>query len=214
MNKKKAIKLGVSLSLVGALGVGATFAMFSDNTDPLTNTFALSEKGIGITLDEQVWNGEGRTDEGNNYTELVSGQTVDKDPTVSIMPDSLNANVFVKVVNSNGDNLSYNKDNIGDECWKDITESVENNKDNALYFVYNGSKAMNSNEEGDIYKIIPNNPEITLLEPVFTQVTVKDFDAESKPTKLENIIVKAAAVQADSVSDKDALSKAIELLND
>lgn len=223
MNKKNMAKLGVSLGLVGALGVGATLAMLSDKTDDVTNTFALSQNGIGIRMDEAKWNGTGRTTQ-NNYTGLVAGQTVDKDPTVYISAKSVNANVFVKVTNDNAGNLTYNNINIYDQesnpngAWEDITNQLDDKykQPGVKYYVYRGNTENSSAEKdtGDDYYVVPTDEDNeTQLTPVFTKVTVVDFTSNNKPSSLNNIVVRAAAVQADSVTDEAALEQALDLLN-
>lgn len=217
MNKKNMAKLGVSLGLVSALGVGATLAMLSNKTDTLVNTFTASDKGIGITLDEKVYGGEGRTSTGNNYNDLVPGQTVVKDPTVYITENSLNCNVFVKVTNANGENLTHDTDNIGEgRAWLDVTDKVSNPGDGIKYYAYMGTNATGTVEQGDNYKVVATSSQKTTLTPVFNNVTVKDNNSEDGTgvkLELSNITVKAAAVQADSVTDEQALQKAVVLLN-
>lgn len=213
MNKKNMVKMGLSLGLVGALGVGATLAMLTDKTHDLTNTFALSTKGINIILDEEdVTNPPQRTQTGNNYGELLSGDVRKKDPTVTVEKDSLNANIFVKVTNLNGNALTYDVTNIGDgKQWLDVTADVDPAApEGTKYYVYMSGQG--KKEEGDTYSVVATSTNDQKLTPVFNEITVADFDNDTKP-KLQNIVVRAAAVQADHVTDEEALAKAVELLN-
>ena len=101
MNKKKIVSLCLVLALAITAAIGGTMAYFTD-TDAQTNTFTAGK--VGIDLDEAVVTpdnddnliakGEERTEDGQvqNY-ELHPGQTVTKDPTITVDSDSKNAYV-------------------------------------------------------------------------------------------------------------------------
>lgn len=232
MNKKNMLKMGVSLGLVGALGVGATLALLSDKTNTLTNTFAVSTKGISIKLDEtdiRKTDGSRISVGGNNYGTLVSGQSVKKDPMVTVNAESLNANVFVKVTN-NSEFVKYDTENIGpDKAWLDVTDevkeikgndgnkkySVDNNTKFYVYMKSTGNPEAVKDPTGDTYGVIASSDDDQPLDKVFNNITVNNFDNAGRPSTDENknITVRAAAVQADAVTDAVALDTAVELLN-
>lgn len=212
MEKKQLAKLGVSLGLVAALGAGATLAYLSDNAGPLTNTFVFTEKGIELTLDEAKYgstNGE-RTDIGNNYTELVANQLLEKDPTVTVKANSLNSNVFVSVTNANAEDILRITD-LNSESWTEINPSDYGMKavDNTTYYVYDGIKGTGVVETDDAFKVVPNANTNTVLEDVFEHVQVGNVEGS---TTFTDIVIKAAAVQADSATDADAATTALGLL--
>lgn len=115
MKNKKALKMGLSLLLVGVVGVGATLAYLSDKTDTMTNTFTVG-KGYNndedgspaLVLDETALNGAeansnfpagdepGRTLDGVDYT-FTPGADYSKDPDVHLRADSVASYVFVKI---------------------------------------------------------------------------------------------------------------------
>ncbi len=221
MKKKSIITLIATLTLVGALGVGATLAYMTDSTGTLTNKFVFAEAGIGLELDEA------KVDENNKatsdrisagtagaeqtYAKLVPGSLIDKDPTVTVLADSVNCNVFVSVNNANGTNLTIN-DMSAD--WVEITAADYGFTAAAdtKYYVYAGADATGVIEEGDTYKVVANSTEDLRLTPVFTQVQVSPDLASAPEGGLSDIVIKAVAVQADSCTDNDAVVEALGML--
>lgn len=206
MNKKNTARTLTGLALVGLMGVGATLAYLSDSTGPVTNSFALSTKGISITLDEALKDGSGRTDVGNDYGEVVPGEVIAKDPQVHVVANSLDANVFVKVTNPNGANLTITDLNV--DAW----EMVET-KGDSTYYVY--KKGAAPTEAADAYTVVKSSDQQQDLAKVFEHVQVKDYQnsEEMKDITLKPIVIKAAAVQAKGVTDQQALTQAKELLD-
>ena len=118
MNKKKLTTTLASLALVGALGIGATLAYLSDQSDPITNTFTVGN-GYEPTTDDPksaIWideakigddrpgekkytdeEGEDRTLTGNDYINIQAGSTITKDPTVRLTQKSVKSHIIVKV---------------------------------------------------------------------------------------------------------------------
>lgn len=108
MKKKQIVKLGLTLGLVGAIGVGGTLAILSQKTDAVVNTFAVGD-GItaqDITIDEtnveaKDWNGEmSDTDRDmtNSYT-ITPGVSLVKDPQVHVEESAADCYVFINVHN-------------------------------------------------------------------------------------------------------------------
>ena len=107
MKRKSMVQIATAMMLMAALIVGGTLAYFTD-TDAQTNTFTAGK--VGIKLDEVivesddndnlVGTGE-RTEESQEY-KLHPGIVVDKDPTITVDEDSLDAYVGA-VVKVRGD---------------------------------------------------------------------------------------------------------------
>lgn len=219
MNKKKLITMLTALALVGAIGVGATLAYLSDKTDELTNTFKFAENGIGIELDEaKVDNNNKATNERVNagqtqeYKNIIPGMILDKDPTVTITEKSLNCNVFVSVKNANAEDVLKIND-LDANAWAEVDPSTYGLKaaDATKYYVYQGTKATtNVVEEGDSFKVVVTSGNPTVLEDVFQTLTVGT--EVTKDTTFTDIVIKAAAVQADSCSDAEAAESALGML--
>lgn len=241
MNKKKLITMLTALALVGAIGVGATLAYLSDKTAELTNTFKFAENGIGIELDEAKIGDdnkalpagedgeEPRVDAGETqeYKNIIPGMIMDKDPTVTITADSLNCNVFVSVKNANAEAVLKIND-LNEKAWLVVNPSTYGLKAaaNTTYYVYQGEKATGTIESGDTFKVVStkafneDGEEISVdvkLEDVFQTLTVgtdvkQVLDEEGNDITFSAIVIKAAAVQADSCSDDDAAKTALEML--
>ena len=89
--------------LLVSLSVGATLAYLT-STDEVENTFTVGD--VQIKLDEAKVNTEtgkapdpkDRTPDGNKQVRMVPGRLIDKDPTVTVLKDSENCYVRVKVI--------------------------------------------------------------------------------------------------------------------
>lgn len=102
MKRKLIIALALCLAL--ALGIGGTMAYLTATTGPVVNTFTIGN--VGLELKET----KGTLDaNGNHQFKMVPGNTIDKDPTVTVTAGSEDCWLFVKLVKSaNFDNyLTY-----------------------------------------------------------------------------------------------------------
>jgi len=86
--KKRTIALMLALVLVIGCAIGGTIAWLTDVTDPVENTFTTSD--VDITLAETT---------GEEY-KMVPGSTITKDPKVTVLADSEDCYLFVKVEKS------------------------------------------------------------------------------------------------------------------
>lgn len=101
--KKKIAMAVIALVLTLCLAVGGTLAWLVDSTDPVKNTFTYGD--INIDLWEHELNEDGLTlGSGKVYEEsgfkMIPGNTIDKDPTVTVEKDSEACWLFVKVEKS------------------------------------------------------------------------------------------------------------------
>lgn len=97
-SKSLTLVLAISLAfvLVISCSVGATLAWLKDTTDPVVNTFTYGD--INITLTETDTDPE---TEGNQYSyKMVPGNTIAKDPKVTVLANSETCWLFVKIVES------------------------------------------------------------------------------------------------------------------
>lgn len=166
--KKKALLMVLAAALIVAASIGGTLAWLSDKTTAITNTFTAGD--VEIELDETT---------GTTYT-LVPGATIAKDPTVTVIANSEDCYVFVKVTNPLGQGITLD---IASADWQVVSTSG-----NDTVYKYIGSEA-NAN---DI--ILKNAAAVELA--VFTTVTVP-----STLTSLTGgqIAVTAYAVQANNL---------------
>ena len=93
MNKKKLLTMVLALVLIGAVGVGATLAYFTDN-DSATNVVTMGH--VDVELTEPGFDTEdGEAD--NTISDVTPGQVIAKDPTITLDAESLDAYVRVKL---------------------------------------------------------------------------------------------------------------------
>ena len=109
MNRKKIITLCLSIILLALIGVGGTLAYLTSNTEQLNNRFTFSN-GISMQLDEDRIDKNLHTvteengviagsDKGNDYLNVLPGEVLHKDPTVTILANSPDCYVFVSFKN-------------------------------------------------------------------------------------------------------------------
>lgn len=118
MKKKLAIALVCILLVVGI--VGGTLAWLTDTTESVTNTFTIGD--IDITLKESE----------NLDLKMIPGWTIDKDPVVTVLKDSEDCWLFIKVEESENldDYITYE---IDPNNWTKLegVEGVDN-----VYYCY------------------------------------------------------------------------------
>lgn len=181
-------------ALIGAIGVGSTFAYLTSQTDAVTNTFSVGD--VEISLDETDYdNPEGERVTENEYGNLVPGQTVVKDPTVHVEKDSVESYVFMTVEGVHYDEehqILYTDDLKTDKintAWTYVSET-----EGVLLFKHAPVPA--ATEEKD-------------LEPLFGKVTVKEEVEESG--ELTPIIVKAYAIQKYGFENAESAAEELGL---
>lgn len=86
---KKKILGALAIVLVLCVAVGGTLAYLFDKTEAVVNTFSFGN--VDITLTETT---------GTNY-KMLPGDTLAKDPKVTVLANSENAYVFVEVLEEN-----------------------------------------------------------------------------------------------------------------
>ena len=172
--KKKNILLGaLALILVAAVSVGGTLALLTAS-DNVVNTFTVGN--VKIDLTEPNYKGDNQ--------KLIPGTTIAKDPTVTVLADSEDCYVRVKVTVpaalAQYVSLEYN-----DTDWT---------LDGDGYYRYKN--------------LVPASAENNSLPPVFTKVTINSAATGEQLAALTpddlKITVDAYAVQAASFADADA----------
>ena len=177
--KKKSLITVLALVLVFAVAVGGVVAWLTDVTDPVTNTFTVGD--INIKLEETKQN-----------FKMVPGNTIEKDPKVTVEKDSEACWLFVKVEKSSDLDtyISYNVD-MG---WTALT-GVEG----VYYREVNADNA----ENGVTYSVLTDD-KVT----VKTDVTKAQLDDVDEGDATVTLTFTAAAVQKDNIeSATDAYAK-------
>ena len=204
MKKTKLLTTLGAVALIGAIGVGSTFAYLTAETGVVKNTFTVGKvqfdtsMGAGLTESEVARDTDGKyqkdVDGPNNwkkteqeYTKLVAGEELLKDPTVHIAADSEDCWVFAKIENANEDlSIEYNVNE-----WEDVTDAYKtaNQIDDKTDFVVYATK-----------NIIPTSKTVT-HSTIFNSVKVsKDLASgtEFTPIKISACAVSAARASISS----------------
>ena len=79
---KKTLTIALSMVLVAAIAVTGTLAFLTDKSEVLTNTFTFGN--TEVTIAEPKWDAALAENGIDGDMKVVPGQTVDKDPTVTV----------------------------------------------------------------------------------------------------------------------------------
>lgn len=178
MKKKIAISI-VAVALVLCCAIGGTLAWLTDKTDPVVNTFTVGDINIDLT--------ETTTD-----YKMVPGNTIAKDPKVTVKANSEACYLFVKVTKSG------NFDQFLTYEMADGWTQYEGTTD----VWYREVAASNANQEFEVLK----DSKVTVKGTVTKEMmTSSDF---TNPT----LTFKAAAVQTANLTLAQAYVEATTLL--
>lgn len=210
MKKKSLLTMIIALGLIAVIGAGATLAYLTSNTQTLNNTFTVGN-GIEIKLDEEdVTNPDIRTTTGNAYTDLQPGDVMKKDPTTTVVKNSTDCYVFMKVTGID----ALEALNTGKEGEHDFTVGAI---DAGWTKVANadGTTANLDAARDGIYQYTGTNDHIvkkadadTVLPALFTTVTY-NTTADGTGSNLPQIDVQSCAVQSANTSDAEALAATV-----
>ena len=148
---KKILALALSLALAVAIGIGGTLAWLTDTTPELKNTFTVGN--IGIDLDETAKN-----------FKMVPGQTIAKDPKVTVKAGSEACYLFVEVKRS---------ENLGEFITYDIAGGWTALNESTHPGVYYREVTTNTNDQS--FDVLASNA-----------VSVKNTVTKSMMDKLED----------------------------
>lgn len=210
MKNKKALKLVASLALVATIGVGATLAYLTDQSNQLTNTFTvgegyvpggpddlavwIDETAIGDHAGETLYN-ENRTLKGNDYDKVLAGDILTKDPILRINKGSVKSYAFIQVEGLDALAQKGVTVNLNTDDWKKVsttTGTVVDDDTSGLDGIYMFKKVINDDDGEGV--LDPTNT-VASTSALFNKVFVSGtFNA----TTLEDndIVLKGCAVQA------------------
>ncbi len=218
MKKKQIAKLGLTLGLVGAVGVGGTLAALTAQSEKVTNTFAVGKNltANDLILDEYDLQDDNRTadkDEDRvitlSFKNLMQGDVLDKDPTVQIKKEgTAECYMFVKVTGLDALEAQGITVNWDGTHWKKYSDSEKLDG----YYYYMDDKNSSVIDPSKLTSDTINSGDgFYELESLFTKVTVSDTaelyeedpeqEGEYKAVDLDDIVVQACAVQAQNVDD-------------
>ena len=212
MKKKKALAAIVAVALICCIAAGASLAYLQDKTTVAENTFTLGK--VDIKLDETKLDDKGeptdeRTEEGNDNYHLLPGQTVTKDPVVTVLANSEECYVRVFVTLDHAD-VIY-------QIYKDHNMTLDSalgffgGYDNTVWTPVSMSSADIQNDKITVefrYKETVKTSTVDQPLPAVIQtVTLPSFVNNTDTEKLPNgfkVDVYAEAIQAAGFDDADA----------
>ena len=214
MKKRQLAKLGLTLGLVAAVGVGGTMALLTAETDEVTNTFTVGDglTAADLELDEtNIKNPEGARVKENTYENLTPAMSFVKDPQVRISAKAADCYAFIRVVGVDDllEEVADGKVTGWNQSWKLLAKESDEATYDGIYYWQTNAEA----ETG--LKVSQGTEEFA--EYVFTGIELGK-DAElykedgSKKETLPQIYVDACAVQAAGKNDATAWENALKEL--
>ena len=194
--KKKILALVLVFALALAMGIGGTLAWLTASSKTVTNTFTFGD--INIKLTETGVDGETVTSK--TFDSLVPGETVAKDPKVTVAKGSEKCYVFVKIVEQNND-AGYIAWDVDTEKWELVPGET-----NVYRYIVDGGIVDASEAEKELYILdnkadYPNGFVVVDGEAV-TKAYVKALN--DKTLQPPALVFTAYAVQSDNVQDAAA----------
>lgn len=197
VKSKKPLAIAASLALVAVLAVGATVAWLTAKTDTVTNTFTVGD--INITLTET-----GATDNAKSY-DFVPGDTLEKDPKVTVVANSEACYLFVRVTDANNTATGLTGKVInwtvreGADGWTPVPNhdgfwyrEVDATTADVSFYVLAAGET--KTVDGETTVINPNG-QVTVNENV-TKEMVSELKGATPQIKIT-----AAAIQKDNIAD-------------
>lgn len=211
MKKTKLLTTLGAVALIGAIGVGSTFAYLTSETGTVKNTFTVGKVEIdlkesavtktnGQYVDNDKANNWSATE--NTYEDLIPGDVMVKDPTVIVKENEVVANVFVAVKLDAENGWSYDESAKKFTCGEFSTDAVTDKW--TLY------KATDT--EVVFYKENVNSKAGDVALTLFNNVTYAA--SATKAAAPADLMIRAAAVQAGNINLDDGYAQvSAKLLN-
>lgn len=176
--KKKIVISIVAVALVLCCAIGGTLAWLTAQTDSVTNTFTVGDINIDLTETERDY-------------KMVPGDTLAKDPKVTVKANSEDCYLFVKVAES--DNLAQFIEYVVANGWTQYEET------NVWY------REVSASTEDQTFEVLADNRVTVKGDVTKEMMTSSGF---TNPT----LTFKAAAVQQANMTLENAYTEAMKLL--
>lgn len=182
MKIKKLLPVMLTVALVAVIGVGATLAYFTDKDDA-TNVFTMGN--VDVDLTEPNFDTEDGEDD-KTISNVMPGQTIAKDPTITLGEDSLDAYIRVKLDVTGFENVEN-----GDAYIADIIDGLDINEEDwyevdGYYYFKNA---------------LTNAEENANVATLFTEVKIPTSWNNDVADVTFEIVVSVDAVQADNLAE-------------
>lgn len=191
MNKKmnRFSTRALALLLIGILVctsvIGGTVAWLVDKTEDVTNTFTYGD--VNIDLDETDTDLDDDDDDDTNEYEMIPGETIIKDPKLTVRADSKACWLFVKLVKS--ENFDDFMDYEMADGWTQLTDSEGNDVEGVFY----RQVPEGNGTDDQVFQIIKDN-EVTVKGSV-TKEMLNALDPEGEDSNYPTLTVTGYAVQ-------------------
>lgn len=176
--------LAVVMVLVGM--IGGTVAWLVSAPEPVVNTFTYGD--IDITLKETDTNLDDDDDPNTNDYEMMPGQDIDKDPTVTVKAGSENMWLFVKLEKS--DNFDDFLTFLIADGWAQLYDDQGNAVEGVYYRFQSGIAA----DGEDVAIPVLKDNQVTVREDV-TKEMLNALDPEGQEANYPTLTITAYAVQ-------------------
>lgn len=196
MKKKNLLMMALSVCMVAVVAVGGTLAYLTATDDQVKNTFTFAD-GITVELTEPLpatglgdasatWSEE---QNGVQYTNVVVGQTLPKEPTVELTDYSVDTYVFAKINNNTKGVVSIVdlKTTYNDGAWTDCGNDI-----------YGRLVVVDDEHEANT----------DVATPLFTKVKIDNEPAEDANDI--NITISVSAIQAEGFKDMNEALAAVK----
>lgn len=181
------------LAVILALGAafGGTIAYLMDSTDPVVNTFTYGD--INITLTETDTNKDDDDDPNTNQYEMMPGETITKDPKVTVKKGSKDSWLFVKLEKS--DNFDTFMTYEMEKGWTQLADADGNAVEGVCYREVSEADAEDADKE---FGVIQDNKVKVKAEITKERLNaLEDTDPPSYPV----LGITAYAVQRDAAQE-------------
>lgn len=197
---KKLVVAVVALSIALVCAIGGTLAFIAAKSNSVINTFTYGK--IALTLTET----KGTENNGvREFTNIVPGADVEKDPTVSVLANSENCYVYAKLVNNVViDGKTVVTCNINTSQWTLVKEVKNTDGSVVSLYQYTG------NDDGIVEKASDDTVLPALFEKVTFDSAIESEDLTALDAITDDIVITAYAHQADYTSDETADTAAIQ----
>lgn len=195
----------ISLTLVLCTIIGGTIAWLITKTDPVVNTFTYGD--INIDLEETDTNKDGDDNPNTNDYPMVPGKPITKDPKVTVLANSEDAWLFVKLEKTaNFDGFMEYNVILDDPATPDVVEgwTALEGVDGVYWMAVN-----KADKDAEFYVIEDNTVNV---KGDVTKEELNALDANGADN-YPRLTVTAYAVQRDAeIDDLDTAAKAWALI--
>lgn len=180
----KALAIALVVILLCGTVIGGTVAWLIDQTDPVVNTFTYGD--VNIDLEESDTGLDDDDDVDTNDYEMIPGETITKDPKVTVFTDSKACWLYVKLVKSeNFDDFMEYEMNDG---WTQLKDAQGNDIEGVFY------RQMDEVVGEDVVCEVIKDNEIHVKGSV-TKEMLNALDPEGEDANYPTLTVTAYAVQ-------------------